>query len=283
MIEKPFKYPRKGETCAFAQDGVVKRAAVLFDRVEPIDFTDDVPREIRFYVPEAYDHSKPVQNEVFGRLKKETPPGARYTSQQLNHACRDSHMQIRVECHQRTGYTVVPVYDHQRQFLLDFPVGQQVVYQAAIENLPEIVEESTSWEQILNFRQDKEAARKYRELRFWLRECLQARSVDHASDIIYFKVEQYEWALRKHGFKTATGAISSILDWKALAAVLSGSGVAAAIGGGPIWSAIAGGLIGISRVTIWLAERLIERKEIARGAGSEVAIIYEAKKKLIRE
>ena len=215
-------YPQQGETCAFPQHGVVKRTGLLFDRLHASIGFDEIPEEIQFWVPEAHGHFKGAQRKVIRLFMKGSHPKPGYTPQQVADVCRDSYVQTQVEAHRRAGFHVVPVYDHQRQFLMDFPSGGQTAYQAALANLPDVVEENATWDQILDFRKDKDAVRKYRALRLWLHDSLHARSLEEATDIICLKVEDYEWALRKHGFKTATGAISSILDWKGLTAIIGG-------------------------------------------------------------
>lgn len=58
-----------------------------------------------------------------------------------------------------------------------------------------------SWEQILEFRQDRGASRKYRNIRLWLRDGLHAETITEASELVEKKIEDYEWAIRKHGLK----------------------------------------------------------------------------------
>jgi len=279
---RSIKFPQESETYAFPQRGVLKRAGLLFDRLHPADFSHEIPEEIHFYVPEAHNYFKQAQRKVLRRFMKGLHPKPGYTAQQVADICRDSYVQTSVESHSRAGFYVLPVYDHQRQFLVDFPSGSSIVYQAALANLPDVIEETASWDQILDFRKDQDALRKYRALRLWLHNALLTRSVEEATDVICLKVEDYEWALRKHGFKTATGAISSILDWKGLTAIIGGSSLAAVMGG-PIWSALTAGFITITRISVWVAERMIEKKEIERGEGAEVAVIYEAKKRFARK
>ncbi len=275
--------PQESKTYAFPQHGVVKRAGLLFDRLQPADlFARDIPEEIQFYVPEAHNYFKQAQRKVLRRFMKGHHPKPGYTLSNISDICRDSSVQTLVESHRHAGFYVLPVYDHQRQFLADFPSGSSIVYQAALSNLPDVIEETASWDQILDFRKDKDALRKYRALRLWLHNALITRSVEEATDVICLKVEDYEWALRKHGFKTATGAISSILDWKGLTTIIGGSSLAAVVGG-PIWSALTAGFVISARISVWVAERMIEKKEIERGDGVEVAVIYEAKKRFARK
>ena len=159
---------------------------------------------------------------------------------------------------------------------MDYPSGNNIVYQAALENLPDIIEDQVPWEQVIEFRSDKDAIRKYRALRLWLEYSLSAQSVEHARDLIALGIEDYEWAIRKHGLKTATGALSSIFSWKGLISITAGVGVGAAIGG-PVWSALTGTIFTVGRAAVWIAERMIQRKDIQRSPDAAVALIYDAK------
>ena len=191
-------------------------------------------------------------------------------------------MRIRVESYRLSGYFVTPVYERQERYLLEYPSGNTLVYQAALENLPEIIEDHVSWEQVLEFRSDEEAIRKYRELRLWLEYSLSAQSVEHARDLIAHRIEEYEWAIRKHGLKTATGALSSIFSWKGLISLGTGVSMGAALGG-PVWSALTGALFSVGGASVWVAARMIEMQDIQRGPDSAVALICDAKRLVRRE
>jgi hypothetical protein len=189
----------------------------------------------------------------------------------------EMYVRVRVECFRLAGQPVTPLYEKQQRYYLDYPSGKTLSYQAALENLPEIIEGQVSWQQILEFRSDKEAIRKYRELRLWLEYSLSAQSVEHARDLIAHRIEDYEWAIRKHGLKTATGALSSIFSWKGLMSVGAGVSIGAALGG-PVWSVLTGTLLTVGRASVWVAERMIEMQDIERGPDSVVALICDAKR-----
>jgi hypothetical protein len=179
----------------------------------------------------------------------------------------------------RAEYRMTPVYNLERGFWQSREQkGPATAYQAAIENLPDLIEDETSWDEILAFREDTDAVRKYRALKLWLEHSLQADSVEHAKDIIGKMIDDYGWALKEHGLKTATSALSKVLDWKGMAQIASGASVGAVLGG-PVGSAIVGGLILGAKISVWLAERTIEHEELKRAPGSEIAIIYEARRK----
>ncbi len=182
-----------------------------------------------------------------------------------------------VGIYKKTGYhrgSLIPVYPSQQQFDHDFPTGQAIGRIAAIKNLPVIVEEKASWEQIQEFRCDKKALKKYRDFRYWLQDGLNARSLQEAEDLIGRKIEAYQWAIKEHGLKTITGFVSVLLHLKTVTPVAAGAGIGQALGG-PLWSAFAGGLILSSEILVYAADRLIQLEDIKRGDNAEIAILYE--------
>ena len=273
--------PRPNECCAYAQHGVVKRAALLFDRIYYSWGSDDIPSALLFAVPDAHHHMEAVTDEFVERFREKSASGRMYTAEEVSDLLTELDARLFVDSFRRCGYVVTPVYGRQMQFFVDYPKGPMVAYQAALQNLPDVIEEQVSWDQIVEFRKDEQALLKYRRLRCWLEACVKAESITHAEDILCKRIEDYEWALRKHDLKTATGAVSSIVDWKGITALASGAGVAGLFGG-PVWSAIAGGLILGAKVSVWLAERMIDREDVARGEGAEIAVICDAKRSLIK-
>jgi hypothetical protein len=175
------------------------------------------------------------------------------------------------------GRAVAFLYD--RSFGEILEPGESKAYRAALDGLDIIDEKSLTLEQVNEFRGDAEARRKYRELHRWLNSGLQAASVEEAGDILHGKLDAYDWAIRKHGLKTVTGALHTLLDSRQLAAIAGGTGLGAMMAG-PVWGAVAGGLLVGANVATWLADRATELEDVRRGQDSEIAIIYEARKQL---
>ena len=112
----------------------------------------------------------------------------------------------------------------------------------------------------------------------WVRDSLHATSLQQAVDVIGQKVDDYEWGLKKHGFKAITGTISQVFAWKeAMVSAMITAAVAKALG--PLWAAIAGGVMVTSQIGTHIAEQLIDREDAKRGKDREVAIIHEIKKR----
>lgn len=284
MSNPKYSIPAPGERCACPQPLVAKRAALLFDRIYVMPWIDrrtSIPSSIKFDIPKVDELMntlwEKLKNQIIFNSPKLNQPISTFTADDMSKIFDELVLQIRVECFRLSGHSVTPVYESQERYLLDYPSGNTMVYQAALENLPEIIEDHVSWEQILDFRSDEEAIRKYRELRLWLEYSLSAQSVEHARVLIARRIEDYEWAIRKHGLKTTTGALSSIFSWEGLISAGAGAGIGAALGG-PVWSALTGALFTVGRASVWVAERMIEMQDIKRGPDAAVALICDAKR-----
>lgn len=82
-------------------------------------------------------------------------------------------------------------------------------------------------------------------------------------------------------FATITGAIESIVDSKHISTIAGGTGMAALFTSS-VWASIAGGLIVGAGVVTWIAKHAISLEDVKRGSHSEVAIIYEARKRFVQ-
>ena len=156
--------------------------------------------------------------------------------------------------------------------------GSETAYDAALSNLPLVDTNKVGWREILEFKRDTEAVRKYRDLKLWLHYVLKAESAAHATDLIAQKIEDYAWSLRKHGLKTKIGAFTQVIDWKktpVIAAAAAGAGAVA----GPAFGALVAGLGITGQIAAFFGERLIDLQDIERGPNREVAILYDAQQR----
>lgn len=287
--------PLPGETCAICLPDQLKRAALLFDRVfvnAHCFESQGIPRELAFFCDryEWYAIEWALQS-----VEDETMESRRIHWSALNEDEHDALLNEILEdpvltrrreeyylgylvdlFATRAGLRVTPVLSKDEQITGLFGVGHHRAYTAAIANLPIVLEGSVSWEQVTHFREDPASVAKYRKLRLWLESGLTADSVAQAEDIISQKIDDYSWAIRKHGLETTTGAISYLLDSRNLLAAAAAAGIAAAVGR-PAWEVLlGGGLVFGAKTCVWVAERMIEREDITRGQDSEVAVLYEA-------
>lgn len=263
-------YPQQMETCVICDAEDRKRNALLFDRVHAwapdsgMVTDSDIPEEVVFRIPELDEVIIKETSAEGGAVLYGAPIGFNYASSRRN----------LVEEYSRRGIGSTPTYNSRLLFSWDFKPGQKLSYEAALNNIPQFSDDSVEWNQILEFRSDKEARRKYRDLRHWLLYVLQCSSVDEATELIAQRIEDYAWSLRKHGLKTALGTFTQMFDWKQSALTIAAAGVAGTVGG-PALSAIVSGTLVAAKVGASLIERRIDLGDVERGPGREVAILYD--------
>lgn len=274
------RIPAPGETCAVTSRPYLKQAALLFDRVllscgdHSYEFFDG-PEALTFGIQQADDIvAKATQEKLDKLIQAEDSAG-------MSHLFQSEVYQLYTETYREFGIEVIPIYSSERAFQNDTAPGPVIGYQAAMSQVSLVSPDGANWDQIVDFREDKDALRKYRALRNWLRHGLKASSVAEATDIISQKLEDYEWAIRKHDLKTITGTLASVLDSKQLLALSSASGAAGLVGGA-IWAAVTAGIILFAGVSVKIADRLVELEDVKRGANSEVAVIYDIRRRFRR-
>lgn len=176
--------------------------------------------------------------------------------------------------YERRGMAVIPIFGSLKSWCASDSDEVDCAYEAILQNIPTISIQSSDWKQVLEFRDDDEALRKLRDLRLWVLESLARHSVQHATDMIGKKIDDYCWAIRKHGFETRVGLVSLFLEPKTLTTVAALS-TAAGLVGGPLWSALAVGLSCAGNVGTYIAKRTIDLAAVKRGQNSEIAYLYD--------
>ncbi len=267
-----------------------KKAALLFDKV----FTPwaqengetDIPEEYRFY-DKKYDFA--IQQsilEVSGFLDwhqierfftPSTSPCIGYPKESMYELYRWITARV-CGLPEHGGIFLVPIYSTNKELEKDIPmsVGDGVFLKAAYENLTVVDEEGLEWEQVSQFKSDEVASKRYRDFRLWIRELNNVSSFNHARDLLSQRLEDYEWAIKKHGLSTILGALSTIVSSQSL--VKSGSvGISVSLVSQPLIGMLSAGLILTSDVLIKAAKYKLEKEDIQR-KNREVALVYEAKK-----
>ncbi len=153
----------------------------------------------------------------------------------------------------------------------DPPLDVNSSYETGIEvclhSIPVPSERHLKWEQVISFRSDKAARQRLARLRRWFRRDLLKKSEEEVQAIISKRLDDYEWALRKHGIETlisGTSSLLSLIGAPATLQILTQSSLAAATGG----IALASGAV------LWIATKMLERIGLKR---KEEAYIYEAR------
>lgn len=172
---------------------------------------------------------------------------------------------------------VVLIEDFQSPATLPLKSEYTGAYTAILEAIPLAIEEACEYEQIWEFRQDTEALWKYRRLHSWTSDSLRAKSTNEASELIRQRIEDYAWALDKHGILTVTGALKTIIQPDALLSAATAA-IITGIQFGQVAASITTGLLLSARTILQVVEFLAEKKSIERGQFSECALIYEIRK-----
>ncbi len=180
---------------------------------------------------------------------------------------------------QSQGVIATPFYPRLSDYRREYKPGQFQTILVTFQELDIVAEKDLNWEQVEEFRRDDEARIKLRRLLRWLDSELVYASSRQIADTIAVRLDDYRWALRKHGIKTVTGVLTSALDGKALAAIgIAVGGLAAATEG--VAALMAGGDLAFGRVLIKAAEALVDIKDYRRSIYPEIAYVAEISKKL---
>ncbi len=272
LVERP--PVATNERLAFPHPDSVKRAALLVDRIyvpcwAGEDKLEDLPHELTFGDPHL-DQQTAEQTwmaaEVFWPWKLDDPQAK--LDELLRMFLRDPLSRYRLAFPQASVFPIN--YDAGTTVL---PVGNHHVYQGVLNNVPVVIEQDLTWHQVLEFRRDAEARRKYRDLHIWLQQQMKVESEQHVTALIAQRLEDYRWAIRKHGLKSSLEAISSFVS---LSSIVPPAGilVAAQMGITPVAGALVGGALAVAGATAWIAKRLLDLEDIKRGQHREVAYLY---------
>ncbi len=156
----------------------------------------------------------------------------------------------------------------------------QSAYTAIVSSIPLVVEEKARWKQIVEFRADKQATWKYQRLRAWTNDVLMSKTKSQADDLIGQKIEDYTWALKKHGFSTVTGSLKSVVSAETMTTTAL-AGYASHLLVGNVSALISAGLVITSKAALEVVSFNLEREDLKRGKHSEIAVLYEIGNKFI--
>lgn len=178
------------------------------------------------------------------------------------------------------GVESVPVYSSADARDTEYRAGSREALVAVLRNLRVVDEDRTSWEQVCEFRRDREALRKYRRLIHWLDTDMVGRSLSYLEQEISNRIDDYEWSIQKHGFATKIGLIGSIADPRTLAAAAT-TYAALSLSTSPIAGIVGGTLAVAGAVSLSAALSLLNVEDAKRGPNACVAFVHEARKSLM--
>lgn len=271
--------PKAGEIVAVTLD-IPKTAALLFDRLWCPPVMDPmVPEELVVWgateteiwpivlmlalkpdwqkVQEVFGATAPI-SELWG---PRSAPLERVTSEALA---------------RERGIKAIPIYESMGDWGQDYHPGTSEVIVAALHDLKVVDESNLTWDQVTDFRNDSAAKVKLRRLQHWVEWSVMDKSPAYVRDELAVRLDDYEWALKKHGIKTIIGTATELLDPRFLGGVGAAT-VGLTVAGADFWAVVgaAGALVG--RIVLSVTTRLVELGDIRRGS-CEVAFIHEAKK-----
>lgn len=136
----------------------------------------------------------------------------------------------------------------------------------------------TSWDQIIEFRKDKENLNKYRKLRLFLFKNYQGKGMNYIQDDILQKIEDYNDCISKWKFKTKLTIFDTILSSKSLYSSSTAT-ILSTLFQNPSLTALLGGsgvLIELGKISLKFFKAKRERIEL--NENSPIAYLLTAQK-----
>ena len=266
--------------------GRAKTAALAFDRVYRIPIhIDPVPEQIAFYGATDFEIGFWAAG-LIALAARDTgiPTKIRFDAQNKddNGPLKGPDPLLR-ELHSELTATIgVPptiLYADASACNLDYKHGSSEVITAAINNIALVDEKQLSWDQVLEFRKDSAARAKYRRLARWVDAELVSKAPAQVLDEIAIRLDDYDWALRKHGIHCAAGSLSCLLD-PTFATLVSASTAAGMLASGSPWGALLGISLAVGKSLVSFATSYVDGKDDIRGNNFEVAYIHEVRRQV---
>jgi hypothetical protein len=275
-------YPKPGESMALSIM-TPKTAALAFDRVYRVPaHVDPVPEGIGFYYA-TFPEIAFFSLGLVAFAAEESGLGSYFRDKPgEQEAARNEVQSLRLLCSEfQTAFRVAPtIFYHNAASCNDeFPTGAHSILKAAVSNVAMVDEADLSWEQAIEFRRDADVRRKYRRFVRWVDSELKGMPPHEVEDLIAIRIDDYEWALKKHGIKASLGAISCLLDPKFLGAT-SAAVAAGAVAGGAFWAALAGAVLTVGRAAVSFGTAMVDGLEERRKEHYEIAYVYEVQRRL---
>jgi hypothetical protein len=219
---------------------------------------------------EAIQHFDEAKPHFWGRLRELVPSLPSWeddwelymTTHQRNKA-----IAFIVRMYAERGIRLTPIYLTPSEYD-EITAQDSTGLEVALDHVPRVVDSELTWEQVLEFRKDKRSREMLDRLRRWFAMDLLEKSQDEITNILGKRLDDYQWAVRKHGLQTVIAGATSVISFvvgPAMLQLLTASPLAA----------VAGGVALASGVTAWVTNKLIEKTDIER---DEVAYIYEVRK-----
>ncbi len=155
---------------------------------------------------------------------------------------------------QKKGIPVVPIFSRPSNCVY---FEQQTcaainIFEVLLSNIKGIDTTRAEWKQIVEFRTDKDSVRKLRNLRLFLFDNYLDKDSFYIRDSIDNKLEQYEAAIKKHGFDMIETSLSQLMESRSLVglATLSAAAVLAGYNESALFLALGGAIVETSKLVI---------------------------------
>lgn len=267
--------PRETGAVAFLQPKV---AALCFDRIWGVHIGLDDP-EIAFGWQIPVDPFAVALMEFLvasREVEPAKPPESEGVSDQKRAILARTDAAIASAYRNIGCHRVSPLYASLEAQDGGYRPGDNAAVVALLDNLNVVDEGSLNWEQVREFRRDADSRSAYRAFVHWLDRDMLGRSSTFVVDEVEERLLRYERALRKHGMKTVTGALSHTLEAKYLAGVGAIGAAMDFIMSSPVWALAAGGLLIAGRTALEVAKTKVEREDI-ENAHRDIAFVHAVK------
>lgn len=227
----------------------------LYKKKKPILQKDDSSSRLKY----RDDHEFQPRDKINILLEKATTINRNRVIKEL------------VQEYKKEGIILTPIYLTPTEYDNYISIEDQQCkagIEICLDFIPDIVEDKLTWEQVLEFRQDKKTKTKLDRLRRWFNIDLLKKSEEEIKNILGQKLDDYQWALKKHGIQTLVGGSTSIMSF------VSGPTLLKLLTDSPLAMLSGGVAIGTGAIA-WIAKKLIERTDLKR---DHVAYIYEVRK-----
>lgn len=215
----------KPKTTSIFFDKILVTDDLLDDNLSGLGYTDipnevllqpNVPLNQRFIIAHEAAHylfdmdlSRHLDNNSYDLLNEHNQM-YKYSTHR-NHGIYEI-----IEFYRNYGINIIPIYfsptDYEQHFLPNNSDNEFLspTISICINKIPEIIEDKLSWEQVLDIRKDKKSLTKIRRFKNWTTLELANKSEEEIASILEKNLDDYSFALKKHGVETAIGAISTV-------------------------------------------------------------------------
>ena len=241
----------------------VKEAALYFKYVIPMDREDNSSEELFAVLPES------MKDERFeGVIKELWDVYLLYLESQCETSyfyepCLKGYQTALKTFEERYSLTELPKFGHNEP---EISLNNVEIPYLALQNLQIIDPSQLTWDLVLEFRKDSNAANKIRRLRHFLESNYTDKSRSFIEDDLASKLENYQSVLKSWDFKTNRGIFEILLKSKTVFSSIAAS-IAFALSEDmdfSIASLTTGSLLEIGNVALELNKRSKEKDELKR-------------------